>query len=221
MKLCPFSVSLNATFRGIWQPMPYIAWLQAWQTIYNSRPKCRRVREKRQPKTSACYFSIGTLAPDTAEPWRDARTVIWRIPLVLWPWRCPFYRKCDMRQWGQRSEGVVMASVVKALQLATVSGHKPPRSLHMTSWTSCCFWKVVAHRHLWRWNPPTWRRRNRLSSQSVKCHVHQHPPPTNGLIWPPPTNGSSTSLMPNRPARGLLSEGEGASAWIPQSNLNM
>lgn len=38
-------------------------------------------REK-QPKTSACYFLIGTLAPDTTQPWTDARTVIWRILLV-------------------------------------------------------------------------------------------------------------------------------------------
>lgn len=45
------------------------------------------------------------------------------------------------------------------------------------------------------------------------CHVNQHPPPTNGLIWPPPPPmAAATSLMPNRPALGLLSEGEGAHA---------
>lgn len=60
------------------------------------------------------------------------------------------------------------------------------------------------------------------------CHVHQHPPPTNGLIWPPPTSAAVTaadgfaasSLMPNRPARGNYCwEGEGAG--ILRSNLNM
>ena len=62
--------------------MSFIAWLQAWQTVYNSRAICRRVTERGSRKTSVCYFSIGALAPDTAEPWSDARTVIWRIPLV-------------------------------------------------------------------------------------------------------------------------------------------
>lgn len=46
------------------------------------------------------------------------------------------------------------------------------------------------------------------------CHVHQHPPPTNSLIWPPPPPPmvAATSLMPNRPAREVLLEGEGARA---------
>lgn len=45
------------------------------RTISSSRAKCRRDREK-LPKTSVCYFLIGALAPGTAKPWRDARTVI-------------------------------------------------------------------------------------------------------------------------------------------------
>lgn len=216
--------------------MSFIAWLQAWQTIYNSRAKCRRVREEGSRKTSACYFLIGALAPDTAELWSDARTVIWRIPLVFVALEVPLYRKCDMSQWGQRSEWSSRGLCDGALQLPTVSGHKPPHSRHMTSWGSCCFWgkgwapanTYPANKkslHLWCCKPPTWRHRYWLSSRVCwmpDCHVHQHPPPTNGLIWPPPPPMvAATSLMPNRPARGLLSEGEGARAWIPQSNLNM
>lgn len=49
-------------------------------------------REK-QPKTSACYFLIGTLAPDTTQPWTDARTVIWRILLVSAALEVPFLQE--------------------------------------------------------------------------------------------------------------------------------
>lgn len=83
--------------------------------------------------------------------------------------------------------------------------------------------ELVEYWHLWRCDPETQTLDILLVCCMPDCHVHQHPPPTNGLIWPPPPPPmvAATSLMPNRPARGLLSEGEGAHAWIPQSNLNM
>lgn len=82
--------------------------------------------------------------------------------------------------------------------------------------------ELVEYWHLWCCDPETQTLDILLVCYMPDCHVHQHPPPTNGLIWPPPPPMvAATSLMPNRPARGLLSEGEGAHAWIPQSNLNM
>lgn len=90
----------------IWELVSLVAWSQVWQTIYNGRAKCHRVGEK----TTACYFLIGALALDTAEPWSDARTAIWRIPLVFVALEVPLCRKCDMSQGGQRS---VVASVMK------------------------------------------------------------------------------------------------------------
>lgn len=197
-------------------------------------------QRERQLKTSVCYFLIGALAPDTAEPWSDASTVIWRIPLVFAALEVPLYRKCDMSLWGQRSEEAVVASVIE-----------------LYSWQLSADTSLLA-RNMWPLEPRaafgegmsvnkhSSSKCRRGKSQGIAtsvvlkpsnletqilvilsvccmpdCHVHQQPPPTNGLIWPPPPMVAATSLMPNRPARGLLSEGEGAHAWIPQSNLNM
>lgn len=182
-------------------------------------------REKK-PKTSVCYFLIGALAPDTAESWSDARMVIWRIPLVFMALRAPLHRKYDMSQPGQRSKRSSCGCCDQALQLAAVREH-------MTYWTSQSFFlgKMyalaqggAAGKH--QWNTYMCKAITQildalLFSSMPDCHVHQHPPPTNSLIWPPPPMAAATSLMPNRPALGLLSEGEGTHAWIPQSNLNM
>lgn len=90
-------------------------------------------REK-QPKTSACYFLIGTLAPDTTQPWTDARTVIWRILLVSAALEVPFFT--GNVTWASKDKHQKEGSrgfCDQALQLAAVSRR-------MTSWTSCCFW---------------------------------------------------------------------------------
>lgn len=83
---------------------------------------------ERQLKTSACYFSIGAVAPDTAEPWSGARTVIWRIPLVFVALEVPLYKNCEMSQQGQGSERTSHSFCDRTLQLVTVSGHKPHMS---------------------------------------------------------------------------------------------
>lgn len=143
---------------------------------------------KAAEKTSVCYFSIGALAPDAAEPWSDARTVIWRIPLVSVALEVPLYRKCDMSQRRQRSNRSSRGFRDRALQLATVSGHKPPHPPHMTSWTSRCFsgrdelQQTLMQQIKKKKNqgktymcdvsePPTWRHRYRLSALSVVCQT--------------------------------------------------
>lgn len=152
--------------------LSFIAWLQAWQTTYNSRAKCRRAWEKSSRKTSACYFLIGALAPDTAEPWSDARTVIWRIPLVFVALEVPPLQEIwHEPEWTKR----------RALQLAAVSGH-------MTFWTSRCTLGKANSQiettgiclHPWCCKPPPTRRHILdilLVCCMPDCHVHQHPPP--------------------------------------------
>lgn len=60
----------------------FIALLKTLQIIYN-KAECHRVGGG-QPKTPVCYFSTEVPpASDAARPWNDARTVMWRIPLVF------------------------------------------------------------------------------------------------------------------------------------------
>lgn len=186
-------------------------------------------REK-QPKTSACYFLIGTLAPDTTQPWTDARTVIWRILLVSAALEVPFLQETwhEPARTNIRKKAVV-AFVIKlySWQLSADAwplgphvafGEKDVIQLTVSKWKDKGNVYICDGETL----QPTQILDVLLVCYVPDCHVNQHPPPTNGLIWPPtPPMAAATSLMPNRPALGLLSEGEGAHAWIPQSNLNM
>lgn len=49
------------------------------------RNALKKKKEKKQ-KNAQC-----ALACDAAELWSDARTVMWRIPLVLWPQKWPLF----------------------------------------------------------------------------------------------------------------------------------
>lgn len=64
---------------------------------------------ERQPKTSLCYFSIGTLVPDTTEPWSGAKTAVLKNSTGFVALEVPPRTKCDMSWQEPRSEDPVMA----------------------------------------------------------------------------------------------------------------
>lgn len=78
----------------------FIALLKTLQIIYN-KTECHRVGGG-QPKTPVCYFSTEVPpASDAARPWNDARTVMWRIPLVFVALKASCFFFCtrsDVRQ---------------------------------------------------------------------------------------------------------------------------
>lgn len=107
-------------------------------------------RRERQPKNLSVLFLDRSHGPDTTEPWSEATTVIWRIPLVFVAQEVPFTGNVTWASEDKDQRGAVVASVMElyswqlSVDTSLLTPYTWPLEAHAAFWEGMISGKHVS-----------------------------------------------------------------------------